>query len=227
MFALIFALSALRVGPLQLPTGDGVLLDRSDLAQDTVIVATADHIFLNGEILTELEQGKVSTEHLGRGVIFPLFIPLAAAGCLDCQVKRPVLAVIDSRLPLDTQEQLKITAAKAGFGQLAVVVAQGEPRVSKLKVKKTMTVVLWETPVPAKPKNAALAGLQRPDREDLSHQQKLEMGMGMALGVEALTMANSDADWAAAKLTWDRSDRVRVQGELGRCPVGIAGQKRL
>ena len=67
MFALIFALSALRVGPLQLPTGDGVLLDRSDLAQDTVIVATADHIFLNGEILTELEQGKVSTEHLGRG----------------------------------------------------------------------------------------------------------------------------------------------------------------
>jgi len=227
LFALIFALSALRVGPLQLPTGDGVLLDRSDLAQDTVIVATADHIFLNGEILTELEQGKVSTEHLGRGVIFPLFIPLAAAGCLDCQVKRPVLAVIDSRLPLDTQEQLKITAAKAGFGQLAVVVAQGEPRVSKLKVKKTMTVVLWETPVPAKPKNAALAGLQRPDREDLSHQQKLEMGMGMALGVEALTMANSDADWAAAKLTWDRSDRVRVQGEptlLGSMKIADASK---
>ena len=198
MFALIIALSALRVGPVQLPNGDGVMLDRSELAQDTVIVATADHISLNGEILTELDQGKVPPEHLGRDVIFPLLVPLAAAGCLDCQVKRPVLVVVDSRLPLDTQEQL---------------VAQGEPRVSKLKIKDTMTVVLWETPVPEKPENAALARLQRRDRDALSHQQKLEMGMGMELGVQALTMANSDADWAAAKLTWDRSDRVRVQGD--------------
>lgn len=213
MFALLFALSALRVGPVQLPNGDGVALDRSELAQDTFIVATADHISLNGQIITELDQGLVAREHLGRDVIFPLLIPLAGAGCLDCKSKRPVLAVVDSRLPIETQEQLKITAAKAGFGQLAVVVSQGDPRVSKLKISDTMNVVIWETPVPEKLESAGMANLQQRASEERKHQQKLDMGMGMELGVQALTMANSEADWAAAKLTWDRKERVRVQGD--------------
>ncbi|MFT5583508.1 MAG: hypothetical protein ACI9VR_001086 [Cognaticolwellia sp.] len=213
MFALLFALSALRVGPVQLPNGDGVMLDRSELAKDTFIVATADHIYFNGEIVTALDQGLVAQEHLGQDVIFPLLIPLSGAGCLDCQVKRPVLAIVDSRLPSETQEQLKTTAAKAGFGQLAVVVSAGDPRVAKLKISNTMNVVIWETPLPEKPDGAGVAAMQQRAEEELLHQQKLDMGMGMELGVQALTMANSEADWAAAKLTWDRSERVRVQGE--------------
>ena len=211
MFPLLFVLSALRVGPIQLPSGEGSFLDRSEMAQDTVIVATAHHIALNGEILTNLDGGLVAQEHLGRDVIFPLLVPLAGAGCQDCTSKRPVLAVVDSRLPMETQEQLRITAAKAGFGQLAVVVSQGDPRVAKLKISETMHVTIWDTPVPPKPEMPGTAALQAQD--ELSHQQKLDRGMGLEVGVQALTMANSEADWAMAKLTWDRKERVRVQGD--------------
>ena len=213
MFPLLFALSAMRVGPIQLPDGEGAPLARSEMAQDTFIVATADHIALNGQILTTLEQGKVARHHLGQDVIFPLLIPLAGAGCQDCESKRPVLMVLDSRLPLETQEQLKITAAKAGFGQLAVVVSQGESRISKLKIGKSMHVEIWHTPVPTKPQGPSVATLEQHAQDDLSHQQKLDQGMGLELGVQALTMTNSQADWANAKLGWNRDGRVRVQGD--------------
>lgn len=213
MFALLFALSALRVGPVHLPVGEGAPLARSEMAADTFIVATAEHIALNGEILTELDEGRVAQEHLGRDVIFPLLIPLAQAGCLECEAKRPVLAIVDARLPLETQEQLKVTAAKAGFGQLAVVVSEGDPRPARLKLADTMNVVIWDTPVPPRPISPSLATLQHRSSGEMSTQQKLDQGMGMELGVEALTMANSELDWQMAKLTWDRKERVRVQGD--------------
>lgn len=213
MFALLFALSALRVGPVHLPSGEGRPLARSEMAADTFIVATAEHIALNGEILTELEEGLVAQEHLGRDVIFPLLIPLAQAGCLDCQAKRPVLAIVDARLPPETQEQLKVTAAKAGFGQLAVVVTESAGGPERLKLAETMNVVIWDTPVPPRPQHPGMVTLQQRAQGEMSAQQKLDQGMGMEVGVQALTMANSELDWQMAKLTWDRSERVRVQGD--------------
>ena len=76
-----------------------------------------------------------------------------------------------------------------------------------------MHVVIWETPVPPKPQSPAMADLQEQSREAHSHQQMLSQGRSLELGVQALTMSNSPQDWAAAKLTWDRKDRVRVQGD--------------